>query len=77
MVATPKDESKDVKVRLPATQENCLHIEQPVRSVATELEIMPLLDGIYAVKPVFPKISLTKFQYEMVNASGLLEAQFQ
>ena len=61
MVATLKDESKDVKLRLPATRENWLHIEQQIRSAATELEIMPLLDGIYVVKPLFPKIPMTKY----------------
>jgi hypothetical protein len=53
MVATLKDESKDVKLRLPATRENWLQIEQQIRSAATELEIMPILDGIYVVKPLF------------------------
>jgi len=68
MVATLKDESKDVKLRLPATRENWLQIEQQIRSAATELEIMPLLDGVYVVKPLFPKIPITKYRYEMVNA---------
>jgi hypothetical protein len=51
-----------------APRENWLQIEQQIRSAATELEIMPLLDGIYVVKPLFPKIPITKFRYEMVNA---------
>jgi hypothetical protein len=68
MVATLKDVSKDVKLRLPATRENWLQIEQQIRSAATELEIMPLLDGVYVVKPLFPKIPITKYRYEMVNA---------
>ncbi len=55
MVATLKDESKDVKLRLPATRENWLQIERQIRSAATELEIMPLLDGIHVVKPLFPR----------------------
>jgi hypothetical protein len=35
---------------------------------ATEKEIMPLLEGRYVIKPLFPKIPVTKYRFEMMDA---------
>ena len=61
MVATPGGGSSDladVKLRLPSAREQWLTVEQQIISVAIEKELLPIFEGTYKEKPLYPHIPM-------------------
>lgn len=58
----------DMRLKLPATREQWLTVEQQIRAVAVEKELLPILEGTYVEKPLYPLIPMKKwaFEYEVV-----------
>ena len=68
MVATHgSSELSDVKLKLPPTREQWLTVEQQIRAVAIEKELLSILEGTYIEKPLFPVIPVKRWAFEMQN----------
>jgi len=65
MVATHgTSELSDVKLKLPPTREQWLTVEQQIRAVAIEKKLLPILEGTYQEKPLFPIIPVKRWKFE-------------
>ena len=68
MVATHGSSAlSDVKLKLPPTREQWLTVEQQIRAVAIEKELLSILEGTYIEKPLFPVIPVKRWAFEMDN----------